>query len=110
MRHTYFKYSFNTHISSAVSTHIFQALFQHTHFKYSFNAYISSTVSTHTHTHTHSESKNLKILQKLKTHKKNFTRSKNIATRGYQNEGAGGEAGIFADLGEVHVWNLALLI
>merc|ERR1712093_382572 len=59
------RYSFNTYISSTVSTHTFQVQFQHTHFKcnfnthfkYSFHTHISSTVSTHTfqvqfqHTH-----------------------------------------------------------
>ena len=32
-QHTHFKYSFNTHISGAVSTHTFQVQFQHTHFR-----------------------------------------------------------------------------
>ena len=36
------RYSFNTHISGAVSTNTFQAQFQHTHFKCSFNTHISS--------------------------------------------------------------------
>ena len=34
-QHTYFRCSFNTHISGAVSTHTFQVQFQHTHFRYS---------------------------------------------------------------------------
>ena len=52
-----FRYSFNTHISGAVSTHTFQLQFQHAHFKCGFNTHISSAVSTHTfqvqfqHTH-----------------------------------------------------------
>ena len=62
-QHSISTYSFNTHISSAVSnihssavsTHTFQmqfrtyiqVQFQHTHFKRSFNTHISSAVSTH---------------------------------------------------------------
>ena len=37
MSHVHFRYSFNTHISGAVSTHTFQVQFQHTHSSCSFN-------------------------------------------------------------------------
>jgi len=43
------KYSFNTHISGAVSTHTFQMQFQHTHFKCSFNTHTHTIQFQHTH-------------------------------------------------------------
>ena len=72
-----FKSSFNTNISSAISTHtfqvqfqhIFQVQFQHTYFKHSFKTPISSQFQ-HTHTHTNSILQNLKtqIMTKNSTH------------------------------------------
>ena len=47
-QHSSFKYNFNTHISSTVSTRTFELQFQHTHFRRNFNTHISGAVSTHT--------------------------------------------------------------